>query len=239
MSARREQLVLKLQNEELDRRIGGISLPALIVIEGPNDSGKSVLSYQLMHGALTQGLRVCLISSEGGGKTVVKNMESLSFPALQHFLTGRLHVISFYVKDAKWRPEYSRLIMDRLLTYINAKAGRFDFFVIDSLTVFVTGGDQEDVLTFLSRLRMISEKSEVSMVFTVHPYALTQETLVRIRSLADAHFLLSIKEVGDKIFKTMQVLKVRGASKSSSQTISFDVDPVFGIKILPYTQVKV
>ncbi len=239
MSDGSRHLVLKLQNEELDRRIGGIALPALIVIEGPNDSGKSVLCYQLMHGALAAGLRVCLISSEGGGKTIVKNMESLSFTASRHYLTGRLHVISFYVKDTKWRPEYSKVIMDRLLTYIGSKAEKFDIFVIDSLTVFVTGGDQEDVLTFLSRLRMICEKSEVSMVLTVHPYALTQETLIRIRSLADAHFLLSIKEVGDKIFKTMQILKVRGASKSSSQTISFDVDPVFGIKILPYTQVKV
>lgn len=239
MSGRSEQHVLKLGNEELDRRIGGIALPALIVIEGPNDSGKSVLSYQLMHGALTAGLRVCLISSEGGGKTIIKNMESLSFPVSRHFLSGRLHVISFYVKNTRWRPEYSKMIMDRLLAYIGSKASKFDFFVVDSLTVFVTGGNQEDVLTFLSRLRMVCEKNEVSMVFTVHPYALTQETLIRIRSLADAHFLLSIKEVGDKIFKTMQVLKVRGASKSSSQTISFDVDPVFGIKILPYTQVKV
>ncbi len=239
MSEKARHGVLKLMNEELDRRIGGISLPSLIVIEGPNDSGKSVLSYQIIYGALSMGLKVCLISSEGGGRIIVKNMESLSFNVKRHYLAGYLHVIPFYVKDTKWRPEYSKIIMEMLIAYINAKAGRFDFFVVDSLTVFVTGGDQEDILTFLSRLRMISEKSSVSMVFTVHPYALTQETLIRIRSLADAHFLLSIKEVGDKIFKTMQVLKIRGASKSSSQTISFDVDPAFGIKILPYTQVKV
>jgi flagellar protein FlaH len=239
MSEKARHSVLKLLNEELDRRIGGISLPSLIVIEGPNDSGKSVLSYQIIYGALSMGLKVCLISSEGGGRIVVKNMESLSFEAMKHYLTGRLHVVSFYVKNTRWRPEYSKLVMERLVAYINSKCDRFDLLVVDSLTVFVTGGDQEDVLTFLSRLRMISEKSGVSMVFTVHPYALTQETLIRIRSLADAHFLLSIKEVGDKIFKTMQILKIRGASKSSSQTISFDVDPAFGIKILPYTQVKV
>ena len=62
--------------------------------------------------------------------------------------------------------------------------------------------------------------------------------LIRMRSICDVHFILSIKEIGDKIVKLLQVPKLKGAVKPSSITLSFDVDPAFGIKVLPFSQAK-
>ncbi len=230
--------VLKTLNDELDRRIGGIILPALIIVEGPNDSGKSVLVQQITHGALESGYRVCIFSTEGGGRAIVRNMESLGFSSKKHYLMGSLKVIPLSVKQEEWSSEDAKQMFLSILNYIQKKSSKFDIYCIDSLTVLITGAEEEDVLRFFSEMKSISENYNLSFIITIHPYAFSQEFLVRIRSISDAHFSLMIKEVGDKIYKTLQILKVRGANKPSSQIISFEVDPSFGIKILPFSQVK-
>lgn len=238
MSAGQRVSLLRMMNEELDRRIGGIALPSLILIEGPNDSGKSALTQQIIYGALESGLRVCLFSTEGSGKTIVRNMENLSFTAKRHFIAGRLRVLTLNVKDASWSTEMSREMLPAILEYARARAEKIQLFAVDSLTFLVTGVDEERVLKFFSDIKIATEDEGVSFLLTIHPYALSQELLVRVRSMADAHFLLSIKEMGERIIKLMQVMKVKGASKPTAQTVSFDVDPAFGVRVLPFTQVK-
>ncbi|MEM2003456.1 MAG: ATPase domain-containing protein [Nitrososphaerota archaeon] len=233
-----EHKLLKTLNDELDRRIGGIILPALVIIEGPNDSGKSVLVQQFTYGALETGYKVCIFSTEGGGRAIVRNMESLGFSVKKHYLRGHLRVVPLSVREEEWTSDDAKQMLVSIMNYVQKKSSKFNIICIDSLTVLITGAREEDVLRFFSEMRSSSEEYNLTYIVTIHPYAFSQEFLVRIRSISDAHFSLMIKEIGDKIYKTLQILKVRGASKPSSQVISFEVDPSFGIKILPFSQVK-
>ncbi|MCS7117333.1 MAG: hypothetical protein NZ957_00910 [Thaumarchaeota archaeon] len=232
-------IVLKTFNEELDRRISGIPLPSLILIEGPNDSGKSVLLYHLLNGCVRLGQRACLFSSEGGGKVLVESMRNLGLETQRYYLSGDLTIIPFGLDQLEVSPETLKRILGYLLAYFRKRGDKFALYAVDSLTLLITGLQEKDTLAFFSDVRELRERSGLSFVFTIHPYSFSQDFMVRLRSMADVHLSLNIREVSGQILKTLQVLKVRGANKATGDVITFEVEPGFGIKVLPYTQVRV
>jgi flagellar protein FlaH len=63
-------------------------------------------------------------------------------------------------------------------------------------------------------------------------------TIVRLRSMCDAHLRLRIEEVGDKLVKVLEVAKVRGAAKATGNIVSFNVEPGMGMRIIPVSKAK-
>ena len=63
-------------------------------------------------------------------------------------------------------------------------------------------------------------------------------SVIRVRSLCDAHVRLRLEEVGERLVKIMEVSKVRNAERSTGNIISFDVEPGMGMKIIPITKAK-
>lgn len=225
-------------NSELDRRIGEIKLPFLWIIEGPNDSGKSVIAQQYVYGALNLGHKVLYITTETGVKSLLRGMRHISLDATYHFLTGRFMIFELHVKNLKWDRVLSSRFLEMLVKTIN-RFPAYDIFVIDSLTYLVTHAEEKDVLNFFTEMRNLVDDHDRSVMITIHPYAFNQDLLVRMRSICDIHFTLSLKEIGEKIVKMLQVPKLKGAIKPSSIILSFEVDPAFGIKILPFSQARV
>ena len=77
-----------------------------------------------------------------------------------------------------------------------------------------------------------------TFMITMHPYALTQELLIRIRSFCDGHMVLDIKNIRDKNALTLNVAKLKGATKTINEVITYEVSPVYGIKILPFSSAR-
>ncbi|MCS7132699.1 MAG: flagellar accessory protein FlaH [Aigarchaeota archaeon] len=229
--------MLKSMNSELDRKIGEIRMPFLCIIEGPNDSGKSVLAQQYTYGALNSGCRVLYITTEAGVKSLIRNMEQISLDIKHFFLTGKLMIFELHVKSLKWNHELSSRFLELLLKTIRKRFER-DVYVIDSLTYLVTHAEERDILNFFTEVRNIVDDEAKSIIITIHPYAFNQDLLIRMRSICDVHFTLTIKEIGERIVKILQVPKLKGAVKPSSIILSFDVDPAFGIKVLPFSQAR-
>ena len=75
-----------------------------------------------------------------------------------------------------------------------------------------------------------------TVVIVASTYAFDDTTLARLRSMCDAHFTLRTEEVGEQIVKILEVAKVRGASKTTGNIITFDVEPGIGIKIIPISK---
>jgi flagellar protein FlaH len=49
---------------------------------------------------------------------------------------------------------------------------------------------------------------------------------------------LRTEEVGKKLVKTLEVTKVRGADKSTGNIVSFEVEPGWGMRIIPINKVN-
>lgn len=228
---------IKAMNPELDRKIGELRVPFLCLIEGPNDSGKSVLTQQYVYGALRCGFKTLYITTESGIKGLLKSMDEISLSVKEYYLKGVFQIYELHVKDLEWDEVLSSRFLGLILNTIKFRE-YFDLYVIDSLTYLVTHAREEDILNFFTEARNIVEEKNKSIIITVHPYAFNEEMLVRMRSISDVHIILSVKEIGDRIVKLLQVPKLKGAVKQTSITLSFDVDPAFGIKVLPFSRAR-
>ncbi len=235
---RKKEKILKFNNPELDRRIGGIPLPSLTLIEGPNNSGKSVIVQQLTWSALVSGYNVIYITSEETPKSLISHMEELSWEVLDFYLAGNFRITTLHVKGIRWNSEVSRFYLLGLQNFIERLSKKYHIFIIDSLTYLITYAIEQDILEFFSELRNLVDSSNVTFFVTIHPYALEEDMLIRIRSISDGHFLLSIKHFHNRNVMVLNIAKLRGASRASDSIVSFDIDPIMGIKVLPFSFAK-
>ena len=218
-------------NGELDEKMGGgIPMGSLTLIEGDSGAGKSVLSQQMMHGSLADGYKVSLFTSENTVKSLVKQMRSLNLDILDPLLLSSMRVFPI---------ETSRLGKDAPPILVEALKGQKDrdMLYVDSLTSSIPQSSDKEVLAFFEECKNICADG-TTVVVVVHSHGLPSELLIRIRSLCDAHFQLRTEEVGDRLVKTLEATKVRGAEKTTGNIISFEVEPGWGMRVIPINKVR-
>ena len=222
-------------NREIDKKIGGgIPAGSLTLIEGSNDTGKSVLTQQLMWGGLQQGFSLTTYTTENTIKSLLKQMDSLSLDISDYFVFGKLNIYPIHVDGVGWVGDVP------LLDYISAdiKSKPSEVILIDSLTVFVSDASDADILNFFASCKNICDAGK-SILITVHTFAFGEELLTRVRSICDAHLSLKKEEVGEKLVRTMEVAKIRGALRATGDIVAFEVEPAFGLRIIPVSRAKV
>jgi len=223
--------VMSSGNGELDSKMGGgIPLGSLTLIEGSSGAGKSVLTQQMMWGSLNDGFTLSLFTSENSVKSLVKQMRSLDLDILDFILLGKAHI---------YPVELSRLgqtAPDSLLQAMRQETGR-DMLILDSLTLAIGQSTVEEVLGYFEECKRLCSRGN-SIIVILHSHAISSELLVRIRSLCDAHLQLRTEEVGKKLVKTLEVTKVRGADKTTGNIVSFEVEPGWGMRVIPVNKVK-
>jgi len=229
---------IKMGNGELERLIGGIPIPSMNLIEGENDTGKSVFVQDITWGALTSGFTVRYVTTEMTVNSLISQMESLSFYAMPSFINGNFRITAFHSKGINWDHEIASNYLTVMLNYIKKK-GDADLIVFDSLTYIATHSSQEDLLNFLSELRNYVDQRKRVILINIHPFAFDANLLIRIRSICDGHVLFKVKTLpSNEMARSLEISKMRGATKSNNNISVFKVEPGIGIRVLPFTQVK-
>jgi len=226
--------VLTSGNPEIDKKMGGgIPAGSLTLIEGPNDCGKSVLAQQLLWGGAQQGFDIAVYTTENTIKSLLKQMDSLALDVSDFFVLGNLKIypISGEAEDSDGDSTFLDMIIDDL----SKKPS--EMVLIDSLTVFVTHSSNNEILNFFTACKKLCDTGK-TILLTVHSYAFGEEMLTRVRSICDAHLSLKLEEMGDKLIKTMEIAKIRGAQRTTGNIISFDVEPKFGLRIIPISRAR-
>lgn len=223
--------------KELDDKLGGgIPFGSLCIIEGHSDSGKSVLSQHLTYGALVgANSSVAYYTSENTIKSMIAQMDSLSLFTLDHFLTDRLRVfpIRFGSDVHKSDKPYHRL-----MEHVSALPKRFKLVIIDSVTLLIAYAGSMAVVDFFSTCKSACDGGRTIMLIA-HSYAFDEEIIPRISALCDVHLRLKLEQVGDRMVKMLEVLKVRGAERRTGEVVSFEIEPRTGIRIVPLAKAKV
>lgn len=226
--------IISTGHPEIDKKLGGgIPIGSLVLIEGQSDAGKSVLCQQMIWGSLTGGFKVILFTTENTVKSLMSQMESLGLGILDYLLLGRLKV--YYMKSSQVKV-YPAATFDAILENIE-RNNQFQLAVVDSITPIVSGSEILKVLSYFERCRSICDQGRTIMNVT-HTYALDNDTMIRVRSACDAHLKLTIEKVGDKLVKSLEVAKVRGASQNTGNVVAFEVEPEVGMKIMPISRAK-
>jgi len=232
-----DKQIVSTGNSELDKKIAdGLPLQSLTLIEGENDTGKSVLTQQIMWGAMKQGLSVDLFTTESTTKSFIKQMESMSLDISEYFAWGYLKVFPLHVVGFEWSKDEMQGILQRVVN--NIRESRAQVAVIDSLTLFTEYAESDSILTFFTNCKSLVDHGKTILI-TLHTYAFEEDTLVRIRSICDAHLNMKKAIMGDKYVMVMEVIKVRGAHKTTGNLVSFEVHPGYGMKVIPMSFAKV
>lgn len=226
--------IVSTGNPELDKKLGGgIPLGSLTLIEGESDAGKSVLTQQMIWGSLRNGNKVSVLTTENTVTSLLDQMESLNLDVLDYLLLGRLR---FYPIKAMRARYCSKHALRALLEAVHTQAGT-DLVVIDSLTSFIAHSPVEDVIGFFEEVKEYCGAG-LTMLVVAHSHAFDISTLIRIGSMCDAHVRLTMETMGDRLVKSMEVSKVRGARQSTGNIVTFDVEPGLGMKIIPFSKAQ-
>ena len=94
--------VISTGNDELDKKMGGgIPLRTLTLVEGQPDSGKSVLTQQMLWGSLKKGCSAVVFTTENSVKSLVTQMQSLNLDIMDYFLLSRLWIYPIDIKKTR------------------------------------------------------------------------------------------------------------------------------------------
>lgn len=225
--------VISTGNEELDMKLqGGIPAPNLILVEGPHGSSKTVLLQQILYGALKSGLKAVAVTTETTSLDFLRKMKNISLDVRSHIIKGSLVIYSTLVAQRGWGGKIEEMILQSLLAFLKERSSTYDFILIDSLTHILSPLREEKILGFFSELRRLSSDGKI-LAFSLHPGALDAKVSAKIIALCDSYIKLSTAMLGGRIVKVMEIVKLRGAPTTFESTITFDVDPAFGIKLVP------
>jgi len=229
--------VIVTGTRDLDDKLGGgIPIGSLCLIEGHSDAGKSVISQHLAYGALTStGICVVYYTTENTIRSLITQMDSLSLYTLDHFLTDR-----FRVYPLAWRSDLrdTDRPFNLLLEHFSRLPEKFKLVVVDSMTLLLAHSTSVSILDFFSACKSLCVKGR-SIILVAHSYSFDEEVLTRSRSLCDAHLRLKLEAVGDRLLKTLEVLKVRGADRSTGEVVSFEIEPKIGMRPIPLAKARV
>lgn len=230
----KKQKIISTGHPEIDKKLGGgIPAGSLVLIEGESDSGKSVFCQQLIWGSMNDGYDALLFSTENTVRSLIPQMDSLGLGILDFLLLGKFTLYS--VKPSEIRGAGVTNFRTLLEEFAHSKPNQL--CILDSLTPIVSHAKGDDALSYFEGCRALCDKGR-TIVNVTHTFAFEQDFLIRIRSACDAHFKFNIEKVGDKLVKTLEVSKIRGAAQSTGNILSFDIEPEIGMKIMPMSRAK-
>lgn len=224
--------IISTGNEEIDRQFGGgIPSPSLVFVEGAHGTGKSAISAQIMSGLLAERKKLlCVI--ENTVRQHIQKMKSITFNFSKPFVRSQLIFVPMYVKDAKWSEENSEKILPAIKEFIMEKIDKVDGVIIDSISPMVLNSNNESILDFLSFCKQVVAKGK-TVIITSHSSDFSKATNTSMIGTADVYLKLGTVVVGDKEVKTLKIIKLLGAKDAPEAGFAFEVDLIFGIKIVP------
>ncbi|MEM2343605.1 MAG: ATPase domain-containing protein [Sulfolobales archaeon] len=231
--------VISTGNEELDTRLGGgLPIPALIILDGDNGTGKTALCNQFIYGLTSAGKKVQLIITENTVKNFLEQAKNISYDLITPYVKGSLSIIPAHLEGVRWGRKPVIKLLEYLTKFLRAKVEEFDAIFFDSISLLVNYLPTTSIHNFITELRQLVKLGKL-VVLTIHPKMVSDEVIKIVAASSDVYLKLYLTEIGGRSVKVINVIKIRGAPTIAETAIAFDVDPAFGVKIVPLALAKV
>jgi flagellar protein FlaH len=231
--------VISLGVPELDRDLGGgVPVPSLISIEGEYGSGKTIFVQQIVYAMLKSGLRVYVVSSETTVKEYLSMMESVKLDAYSHYFSGQLNIYPLHVEGGRWSKFLSSFFLRVAANFLELKKKHYDVVVVDSLSVLTVGTPPHEFLTFVTRMKNLVSDGK-TVVVTFHPEFLSEESIMKLRASSDVYLVLKNTSISGIDVKLLRIVKLWGVSGERKSSITLEINPQIGLRVMPLSGVKV
>jgi KaiC/GvpD/RAD55 family RecA-like ATPase len=220
--------------QHLEQMMGG-PLPrgASILLLGDAGSGKTILSYQLLHDELESGRLCALLSYDAFPEDVQVRMKDFGWDIISHLRKGRLKIIDCYsglagqgegaIKDPS---DLTELNIQITAFIAKAKAGPVTV-VLDSLTPIFNGVDEKQAINFIQTLGAKVKKTGGLFIETASKGAIPDDAAAKLRTMADGVIELGIVRSRGKSHRFLSVPKME-RRRISSDSAPFQIDRTRG-----------
>src|SRR2546421_6692298 len=213
----------------LEQMMGG-PLPrgASILLLGDAGSGKTILSYQLLHDELESGRLCALLSYDAFPEDVQGRMGEFGWDIISHLRKGRLKIIDCYSGLAGQGEGALRDPSD--LTELNIQVTSFITkaknvpvtLILDSLTPIFNGVEAKQAINFLQTVGAKVKKTGGLFILTASRGAIPEDSIAKIKSIVDGVIELTLVRSGRKGVRYLSVLKME-RRRIASDTVSFEI----------------
>ncbi len=208
-----------------------------MIVEGDNGSGKTALVQQIIYGALSEGLSSLVITTERSVKEFLADAAEIRMDMSDYFIEGSLKIYTANLRSLRWASLTNSKILDVLSNFFETHSADYDLMVVDSLTHLIHGVWAGKVLNFFKNLRFLVRRGN-TLILTLHPNILPEDMKVKVVGISDVYVSLSNVDIGGRIYKMLNLIKMKGFNAGADPSIIFDVDPALGIKVIPMKATK-
>jgi flagellar protein FlaH len=214
-----------IPSDELGKRLGGgIPKGSIVLIEGEEGSGRSVLSQRFCFGLLTNGAQVTFVNTEQTMKQFIDQMYSLSYRIDRHLIAGQLQFFPVY--PLLGSQAVRRGFMDKLMG--SPVLYDKEVLIVDSLSSLI--GDELSGANCLKLMGFLKKQARLdkTIILTVEKGLPALEPL---RLGSDIYLSLNTKHSGGGLLKTVEVKRFLRARGNVDDVLSYRVEPRSGLVI--------
>src|SRR3989475_739303 len=215
--------------EHLEQMTGGpIPRGSSLLLLGDPGSGKTVLSYELLRDELEAGRPCALLSYDAFPEDVQARMGEFGWDIISHLRKGRLKIIDCYSglagqgEGALRDPSDLTELNIQVTSFITKAKNAPVTLILDSLTPIFNGVEAKQAINFLQTVGAKVKKTGGLFILTASKGAIPDDSIAKIKSIADGVIELTLVRTGRKGVRYLTVLKME-RRRIASQTASFDI----------------
>lgn len=222
-------LDITLERDELSRNLGG-GLPknSLMLLEGQDGAGKSILAQRLTYSFINNGSTVTYISTELNTMTFVEQMASLDYDVNKAILNGELLFIPMFplLGYTKLEPDFFNKLLE------SSELFRSEVIVFDTLSFLMihntmTHKEAFDIVNLLKRFTSLGK----TIIFCVDDQHLNETFLTLIRSVCDIYMTVAVKSFAGQAVRIVSTHRFKRPESSFMPKIPFKIEPGQGLTI--------
>lgn len=220
---------IDLERDELNRNLGG-GLPnnSLLLIEGQDGAGKSIIVQRLAYGLLEHQKSVTYISSELNTKGFLEQMASLDYDVKFYLLDGQLMFVPMFpfLGNTRLKENFLERLFNTKRIFDN------EVIIFDTFSFLMVRDNlpQEKSFQIINLLKKLNNMNK-TIIFCIDPDHLNEKFLTLLRSVADVYFQVEIKTFAGNIIRVINVKRFKRPNDYIVDTIPFKVEPGRGLAI--------
>lgn len=215
--------------EHLEQMIGGpIPRGSSLLLLGDPGSGKTVLSYELLHDELESGRLCALLSYDAFPEDVQARMGEFGWDIISHLRKGRLKIIDCYSglagqgEGALRDPSDLTELNIQVTSFITKAKNAPVTLMLDSITPIFNGVEAKQAINFLQTVSAKVKKTGGLFILTASRGAIPEDSIAKIKSVTDGVIELTVVRTGRKSVRYLSVLKME-RRRIVSDTVAFDI----------------
>jgi archaeal flagellar protein FlaH len=220
---------IALKKDELSRNLGG-GLPnnSIIVMQGNDGAGKSIVCQRIAYGLLANGQSVTYISTELDLSSFALQMRSVGYKVDDYILDEKLLFVPMFpfIGSSKFKMDF----LDRLMS--TKEIFENEVIIFDTLSFFILNDEINDtnifnIIHFLKRLINLDK----TVIIALDPTNINKRFLSILTSVSDGILNVALKEFLGNLIRVIEVVRYRRSITVPSTRIPFRVEPGVGIAI--------